>query len=460
MPRPLVYLIYNLLLPLALLLGFPSFLVKGFRRGGLARNFRQRFGHFREGTLPADSSHRPIWIHAVSVGEVLLALKAIEALRAAAPERPLVLSTTTTTGFAVAEEHASDSLTVIHNPFDLPWVVATVVRRINPCAFVLIESEIWPNLLARLRRNGIPALLVNARLSPRSARRYRRLRSLVSPIFEQLDAVSVPFESDVERWAAIGVPRDRIEVLGSVKFDSTTSSGAGVESDLRQWLARTGCPESARILLGGSTHEGEETLLARRYLDLRDSFPDLRLVLVPRHAERGSSVAARLRELGLRPVPRVGDNRAETRSAGREIDTSSDIVWIANTTGELRSWFALAEVVVIGKSFRGIGGQNPVEPILAGRPVVVGPHMENFADVVRDLSDHRGIEQLEDESDLGDALHRFLASPEKGRAMAGRGRSAMARHEGAAERTARFILAHVDGGTGVREIDRSPANEP
>ncbi|MCB1207310.1 MAG: 3-deoxy-D-manno-octulosonic acid transferase, partial [Verrucomicrobiae bacterium] len=188
-------------------------------------------------------------------------------------------------------------------------------------------------------------------------------------------------------------------------------------------------------LLGGSTHDGEELLLARSARELKREFPELELVLVPRHAERGVEIASQLRGEGFDPVLRRG---SESAPASRDKDAMR--VWIANTTGELRTWYQLAKLVVVGKSFHGIGGQNPVEPILAGRPVVVGPHMENFAEVMTELLGVEGLRQVADEEALQGALREFLADPDSGRSMAERGGSTMARHEGSAMRNAEWVV--------------------
>jgi len=453
MPKPLVYLLYNALLPLALLAGFPSFILKGVRRGGLARNFRQRLGRFHADTLERFAGRRPVWIHAVSVGEVFVALKIVEAIHARHPGQAVVLSTTTTTGYAVASERNSAQLTVIHNPVDLPWITARVLRLLDPAALVLVEAEVWPNLVAQAKRRGVPVCLVNARLSPRSAARYRRFRPFVAPIFSQLDLVTVPFEADLARWTAIGVPKERIFVHGSVKFDQATGEQGFQEkvAELRAWLAREGLPEGSRIVLAGSTHDGEEALVARTLAALEPDFPGLALVAVPRHAERGAALAVELRALGFDPVlrsarPTVLDEE-EAAAAPTEPTAPGGQgarVWISDTTGELRAWFQLAELVVIGKSFHGGGGQNPVEPVLAHKPVVVGPRMENFADVVSDLLAARGIRQVPGDKALAETLREFLADPEAGLAMAARGSAAMARHEGAAARSATAVLAQME----------------
>ena len=460
MPRPLVYLIYNLLLPLVLILGLPGFVIKGLRRGGLARNFRQRLGFFSPSMRKRFHEHQPIWIHAVSVGEIFVALKIIDSIRAVAPSQSIVLSTTTTTGYRVAAEKESETLAVIHNPVDLPFVTARVIRQIDPSELVLIEAEIWPNLVGQLKRRGVPVLLVNARLSPRSERRYVKCRALIEPIFSLLDGATVPFEIDRDRWAGLGVPRDKIEVTGSVKFDNAvhSSENAKLQEELRHWLAATGMPHSRRILLAGSTHEGEERLIAEIAFQLKSDFPDLFLVIVPRHAERGAVIASQLDARGFDPVLRVAANRVGSGTGEGSASPESPSrgrIWIANTTGELRSWFQLAEVVIIGKSFCSEGGQNPVEPILSGKPVVVGPHMENFTDVVTELITVGGICQVANEGALAPALLELFNDPAHGIELARRGATAMARHEGASARNAAIILSTVVKNRPNPTLDRS-----
>lgn len=435
MSRNLVYWLYNLLWPFALVLGLPAFLYKGWQRGGLARNFRQRFGIF-DATLPRDIAlARPLWVHAVSVGEVLVALKLIASLRALQPTLKIVLSTTTTTGYAIARQQGAAEVMVIHNPVDLPWVTARVIRLLQPSALVLVEAEVWPNLVRQLCRRDTPVLLVNARLSPRSEKRYRSFVPLIAPIFSQITAATVPFPVDKGRWAALGIPEERISVLGSVKFDPV---GAAKERDqsglLKTWLLDSGFVAGSRILLGGSTHDGEELLLAETWKSLRGRFPDLALVIVPRHAERGEAIARQLRQAGYDPV-------LKSRSAAAPAPEDGALrLWVANTTGELRDWFRLAEIVVIGKSFTSKGGQNPVEPIEMGKAVIVGPHMQNFLDVVADLRSAEGIRQIGAAEELGAAVAGLLEDPAAAQAMVDRAGVALARHAGASERTARFVL--------------------
>jgi 3-deoxy-D-manno-octulosonic-acid transferase len=439
MNRFFVFLIYNLLLPVVLIAGFPRFLIKGLQRGGLARNFRQRIGLYRPETRARLARPGNVWIHAVSVGEVLVALKIVEELLQQRPETGVVLSTTTTTGFALAEEKTAgdrDRITVIHNPVDLPWVTSAALRLIRPERLILVEAEVWPNLVRQARSRGIPVVLVNARLSDRSERRFRAFGAVTRPIFSLIDRVGVPFEGDIDRWAGLGIPRERIVVTGSVKFDEDLASRPEEQiAALRGWLTDCGIDPGSRILLAGSTHAGEEALIGRAWLELRERFPDLAYVVVPRHAERAAAVAADLRTLGMRPVLKV-----PLPGEPGETAAGAPAVGIANTTGELRAWFYLADVVVIGKSLLGHGGQNPVEPIVAGRPVIVGPNMENFRSIVTDLLAREGLVQIGGSAELAPVVAEWLAAPDRAAALARRGQEALERHRGATRRTVDWVL--------------------
>lgn len=446
MNRLIVHLLYNLLLPVLLVAGFPRFVIKGLQRGGLARNFWQRLGFFRPETRDRLDRDDNIWIHAVSVGEVLVALKIVDEWLRQHPGTGVVLSTTTTTGFALAEEKTADQagVTVIHNPVDLPWVTAAVLRLVRPGRLILVEAEVWPNLVRQARARGVPVVLVNARLSDRSERRFRAFGSVTRVIFSQLDRVGAPYQADVARWAGLGVPAGRIAVTGSVKFDETLQDRPAEQIEaLRSWLESAGMAPGSRILLAGSTHAGEEALIGRVWTELRRSFPDLVYVVVPRHAERAAAVVADLRQIGLRAVCKVPLSQSDGGPAGENAD-SSPPVYVANTTGELRAWFYLADAVVIGKSLLGHGGQNPVEPIVAGKPVVVGPNMENFRPIVADLLACGGLVQIDGPEKLRGALQALLADPAAAADLGRRGQEALGRHRGATRRTVEWIAHPIE----------------
>lgn len=426
----MIRLLYNLLFPLGLLLFLPSHLLKMRRRGNYQRNFGQRFGLYSLQVRARLAEQGPTWIHAVSVGEVTVALKLAAKLRASEPGFRCVLTTTTTTGFAVAERQAADWMQVMYNPLDLWPIVQRAFATIRPKRIVLVEAEVWPNLAAGARARGIPLALVNARLSSRSERRFRRFQPLVAPTFRCLDLVCVQERKDVDRWTSLGVAPDVIKEVGSIKYDPADASGDCLLA--RRILGSYGIEEARPILLAGSTHPGEEEVLAGVFQRLRAEFPSLVLVIAPRHVERTREIVARLEQFGLRVALRSSVEN------GRVVEPDCLLL---DTTGELRDWYAVATVVFIGKSLTATGGQNPVEPILAGKPVVFGPHMENFASVAESLLHHDGALRAADANALVTGVAELLRNPERRECLVEHARAVLAPHRGATQRTAELLLA-------------------
>lgn len=430
-------LLYNLALPPLLLAALPSSYLKMRRRGGYGRDFGQRFGFYRrEAKARLAALPKPWWIHAVSVGEVLVAAKLVQAARQLQPTLPLVLSTTTSTGRALAEKELPADVPVFYNPIDFPLCVTRALETVRPCRLVLIEAEVWPNLLHHAHAWGIPVALVNARLSPRSERRYRQWRAAVAPFFAQLNHVLVPDPEDVDRWTALGVQPEALTVTGSLKHDY-----AGLAADPRTaefaqllhglWPATRDTRPS--VLLAASTHPGEEAALAPVYQALRAEFPALKFLVAPRHFERAATVMTELERAGLKVA-----RRSQLPAPGPAA-TDADTLLI-DTTGELRAWQPLADAIVIGKSFLSTGGQNPVEGLMAGRPVLTGPHMENFGPLMARLLAHRAIIQVPSLSELTPAIADLWRHPETAHALTERARQALAPHQGAAQRAAQLLL--------------------
>ncbi len=442
-------LLYNLLFAPVFLLLLPGYLARMFRRGGWREGFGQRFGVFSGALRARLAAGEPrLWIQAVSVGEMLVALKLVAALRREAPGTRLLLSTTTTTGFALARERVaaagwSEDVEVLYTPLDFLPCAALAWRSLRPAGIVVVEGGLWPNQVAIAIRSGRPVALVNARLSPRSERRFRRFRALAGPLlFRPLALLAAPEPGDRRRWESLGAVAERIVITGSLKFDDEKArddAGNDRAKALRVELRTRGLqldPERP-VLLAGSTHPGEEELVAAMFLRLRqEQFPALGLVVAPRHVERASEVRARLAELGLRVV-----SRSELARLAPADVAAADVI-LLDTTGELRDWFALATVVFIGKSLAPAvsGGQNPVEPLLAGRPVIFGPRMENFAEIVAVLLSAGGAVQAADADGLQSACTRLLADAGARAGVVARGCAVLAAHRGAADRTAAALL--------------------
>lgn len=420
----MIRLIYNLLWPLGLLLFLPGYLVKMFRRGGYREKFGQRLGLYDSALIRRLVRQKTTWIHAVSVGEVAIALKLARQMRALQPDLACVLTTTTTTGFALARQNAPPWIEVMYMPLDFWPIMQRAFSVIRPVRIVLVEAEVWPNLVARAHRAHVPIALVNARLSPRSERRFLRFRRFVGPVFAQLDLIGVPEQQDVERWVALGADRARIRHTGSIKYDP------GEQTTVLQPLVRHLFAPADLVLFGGSTHRGEEEALARICLRLRPAFPALRLFIAPRHVERVRDVRRELESLGL-TVQFLSE--AKQNSAARP-----DCI-LLDQTGELPSCYGMATVAFVGKSLIAHGGQNPVEPIAAGVPVVFGPHMENFALLARELVERNGAVQVADAAALEQVMKDLLGDPETRRRLVANAEQVISTHRGATERTASLI---------------------
>lgn len=363
-------------------------------------------------------------MHAVSVGEVLIALKLVREMRTRDPQLPVVLSTTTSTGYALASKESGEYLEAIYNPLDFFWTARRAVRLIRPRRLILVEAEVWPNLTAEAQARGAILALVNARLSARSESRYRAIRPLAKPIFNQLDLLCVQEPADARRWRRLGVETQKILCTGSIKFDDQTNDRRASQ-DFRKVLADLGVEESAPIVLAGSTHSGEESMLGEIVIRLKREFPKLFYVVVPRHAERWKEVREQLEKLGLRVAMRAHDNS----------NASHPDTLLINTTGELRDWYDQATVVFIGKSLTAHGGQNPAEAVAAGKPVVFGPNMENFASLAAQLVREGGALQVSDARELEEELTRLLSDSQTCRQLAVNAARCLQGHSGATART-------------------------
>ncbi len=429
----LVRLLYNAAYPLIALIMLPGLIWKMLRRGKYRHKFGQRFAVYSTNVRTRLSARPRTWVHAVSVGEVLIALKLIDRLREREPDRAFVLSTTTSTGFALANSHRSDWLEPIYNPLDFILFTRRAIALIRPPQLILVEAEVWPNLVAGVRAKGGRAILVNARLSPRSESRYRRARWITGPIFNTLDAICVPDPEDIDRWQTLGVRKSILHLTGSIKFDNPAKPP---ENDFRPLLDELGIAKTTPILLGASTHPGEEKLLAQTLIELRKTDPTWIYLAVPRHVERTPEITKDLESLGLQTAL-----RSKIRNPKSEIRNPA--VLVVDSTGELRDWYRCATVVVVGKSFLSKGGQNPAEAIQAGVPVLFGPNMQNFQVLTRDLIRHEGAIQVQTDSDLAPTILALQSDPSRAEALVANGRAVLDRHIGATDRTC-GVLASPD----------------
>jgi 3-deoxy-D-manno-octulosonic-acid transferase len=385
---------------------------------------------------PAPAGVPRIWLHGVSVGEVqLLASFAAELGRqAAAAGRPIdcVISSSTTTGLEVAARRFGADR-AFPCPLDLTWAVNRTLDRVRPDVLVLGELELWPNLVARVRRRGIPIVVANARMSERSARGYARVAPLVRRLLGRVTLVVARSQADADRFAALGA-RD-VTVTGSMKFDGIRGDRAAPEVERLRRLA--GFADDDVVFLAGSTQDPEERLAAEAFRSLRDRHPRLRLVVVPRHVERVADITAALDRLGL-PWARRSSLADGTPPQPR------DHVLVVDTTGELGWWWGTARIAFVGGSLDGRrGGQNMLEPAAYGAAVAFGPHTRNFRDEVRRLLEAGGAIVVADGAELTAFVARCLDDPAWGEALGRRAADLVASQSGATAATAHLVLGHV-----------------
>jgi 3-deoxy-D-manno-octulosonic-acid transferase len=428
---------YNILFTIFFVLTSPYYFLRLRRRGHWQKKFLQRFGYYDAKLKQAITNRHVLWIHAVSVGEVNLCTQMIRSLERTMPNIKIVVSTTTTTGMGELERKLPKHVSKIYYPVDRRRWVSRSLGTIHPEAVVLVEAEIWPNFIWRVRQMGVPLFLVNARLSERSYRGYKRFSFLFRPLFASFTGVGVQSQEDGARLIELGCRPEAIHVVGSLKFDAAQLDerrSVNVPAILRQ----VGVSPSSRVLVCGSTHRGEEALLAETFLRLRSRFADLFLVLVPRHFERSKEVGRELRERGVRFV-----YRSELTSTAAYDPGELDCL-VVNTTGELKSFYEYATVIFVGKSLVGQGGQNPIEPGALGKAMVFGPHMQNFADIAAGFVANDAAAQVRDGAGLEKVLGDLLEDPAR-REQLGRNALKVVRENlGGVDRTTNMIMQRLD----------------
>ncbi|MBL7077204.1 MAG: hypothetical protein ISS31_07020 [Kiritimatiellae bacterium] len=425
--------LYNVVFVTGFTLVLPRYLWRMCRRGGYAKGFTQRFARYDKGVLAKLESRKRIWIHAVSVGEVYVALRFMEVYRAQHSDMAFALTTNTSTGHRIAEArlHADDVL--LYFPIDLPVFINKVFARVRPEALVLTECELWPNLIRLADERGIPIALLNGRVSDSSYRGYRLCRRLFSNLLQRFAAVLVQGEQDASRVRDLGARPERIHTLGTAKYDVATKDTSKIEL-IRSVLDAAGFPADAPVLVGGSTWPGEERALLEVHEHLRDSVENLKLVLVPRHFERAAEVERELKTAGVSYVKR------STLEPGKRCEHPADVL-LLDSTGELVGVYAHASVIFVGKSLTNHGGQNIIEPALFGKPVLFGPNMENFPVVVQDFLDADAAVQVDDQAELEARAGELLSVPAAAEALGARAADLVISKRGCVKRSVEMIGA-------------------
>ncbi len=413
-----------LFIDLLYLLGFawllPFFLYKMATRKRHRAGLLERIGYLK----PNPGARRSIWIHGVSVGEILGAVQLIESIVQRFPDHDVVISSTTMEGHAIARKRFPN-LRVVYFPMDFSTAVRSFFRALRPAVVILVELELWPNFTNYATRAKVPVVIVNGRISSRSFPRYYFFRQIFGKYLSQLRLICAQDETYADRFRRIGVPANMLRVTGTMKYDNVDLASDG--NQIREVRNELRLSSTETILLGGSTHESEELVLAKTYLELLPEFPDLRLVLAPRHIQRARGVAASCRDLGLKPVLLTDFRESGTR-------LTCDTILVVDTVGDLRRLYAGANLVFVGGSLIPHGGQNMIEPAGLGKPVVVGPHTFNFANDVSRLNKVGALTVVENQEQLTARTRGLLRDPHEAARRGEHGRRMIEAHVGATTR--------------------------
>jgi 3-deoxy-D-manno-octulosonic-acid transferase len=427
--RTLAIFVYNLLLIWAGLLVGPFLLLKKRTRYGLLAKL---------GAVPsalakkygAKDAQRPIWFHAVSVGEINAGLPLIMSLHKHHPQQPIIVSTTTGAGYQHAQERLAQVADCFYFPFDVPWSVNNYLTILKPRLVTIIETEIWPGFLHRCKQLNVPTAMVNARMSPRSFNSYNRWRAFFGPVLADFDVIGVQSSTEFNRYKRVGGENLNVQILGNIKFDGLTPISAAEIAKLRQQLRLV---PADQVFVVGSTHEGEESIVLQAYRQL-PAAGKTKLVIAPRHPERFDRVAEMIGAAGLRP-------RRFSRQEGFE--NEGDVL-LLDSIGNLMKFYAVADVALVGGTLVPVGGHNLMEPYTYSVPVIAGPYIHKTKDVADTLQNGNAIVFVKDSQELERELFRLLNSKELRMQLGANGHNLLTQSQGAVDRAVTLLEGLVD----------------
>jgi 3-deoxy-D-manno-octulosonic-acid transferase len=437
-------LLYNaliaVLLPFEVLYIIVRMLVKGKSRHG----FLERIGYLPDTIHRLGESEQPvIWVHAVSVGEVAAAQPIIAALHLTVPLAHIVVSTTTPTGRAFAQRVLPDIDALFYFPFDFPLVVERTMAAVNPALLMIMETELWPNVIASAKRRGCMTALVNGRISDHAFPQDRLVRPLYRWVLRNIDLICAQSQTDAQRLLDLGADPKRMHVTGNSKFDEAfpvvnVAEAAKLRSDF-------GIPDDAPVFVAGSTWPGEEEAVLKAFTDLRRDHHDLQLIIAPRHPERGDAIERLVHEHGYAAYRRSREVAREhpVEAVGQPASAELRVI-ILDTIGELARVYALAAIVFVGKSLTNRGGHNILQPMAQGKPVLIGPNMNNFRDIADIALREGSAARVHSAAELTETAGRLLASPEDLARMGERGPEAIEKYGGASARCAELLASLME----------------
>lgn len=421
----MVRLVYSIIIAICIPFVLLHLLLRGIRSPEYRSRRLERLGFFK-----APEQAQDFWIHAVSVGELLAAEPIIRELQTRYPAKRITVTTMTPTSSALVSKLFGDSVYHVYAPYDFPLFVGAFLKRIRPKFVIIMETELWPNMLHGAQKVGCSVVLANARLSERSARGYQRFLPLLSWLFDSLQLVLCQFKPDAERFERLGISPDRIRVTGSLKFDMQFDA----ELAEKGLILREGLDSEQMIWIAASTHEGEDAKVLAVHQELKQRYPDLLLILVPRHPVRFDSAYRLAHEMGFR----VG------RYSERESLLPDEDVYVLDVMGQLMRFYAASDIVFIGGSLTEVGGHNPIEPGALGKPMLIGPHYFNFEMICREFMASSSLSVVQDDADLTVQLSRLLQDPKMAAELGNAAFDVVEKGKGAIARVVDAIAPELD----------------
>lgn len=421
-----MFLVYDLIYLLFVIICLPVY----FFKGKIHRGFLLRFG-----VLPKKLElNNPIWIHAVSVGEAILTKGILDGLKATFPNKKFVISTVTPTGNKIIQSFAAQDDFVTYLPLDFSFIVQKVINRINPSLFIIAETEIWPNLITCLKSKNIPIIVVNARISGRSFKKYLKIKFLLKPILDKISLFCAQTARDGEKLIRLGLTQEKLQVTGNMKFDIKDFKGLNPgSSGLKNKL---GLRAEDRIFIAGSTHPGEEEIIIGIYKNLLTEFTDLKLIVAPRHPQRSEDVKRIASDFGFRSI--------FTSSLADKCEACiPKSIFVVDVIGQLIDLYNIADIVFVGGSLIKKGGHNILEPASLSKPIIFGPNMFNFRDIADLYLENKACVLAHNEVELELAVRDLLANPQKADNLGLKARALILENQGATGRNLELIKHFV-----------------
>lgn len=418
-----MHLLYNLLALVLVVLAAPVFLYRLIREAGFGERLKQSFGWLPSETVAKVANKNAIWLHAASVGEIVATSPMVKEIKKEMPDNVVVISVVTASGYDMAKRIIPEADGVIFFPLDLPWLSCHVVKKIAPQAFLLVETELWPNFLKASRKAGIPVMMVNGRIGDKSFGNYRYLGSVLQDMLQTVVKFCMQSSIDAQYIIKLGADPQRVMVTGNTKYDQTYTDVS--EGEQKLLISQYGFAGQGPIIIAGSTHKGEEESLFTSFGKIRNHFPQACLVIAPRDIQRADELVSMAAASGHRAVKR---SKLEKENAGGHNTV------ILDTIGELGRVYSIADVVFVGGSLIPQGGHNILEPAAHGKPIVVGPHMFNFKDIYALLSDRKACITAKDPALLTDKLLAVLENKELSETMSKNARAIIEENRGAAHK--------------------------